>query len=204
MQTKASLGRSSIVAVAALFAAACAGPTMEPVPQPQPGGGGASSGGGGSTDGTGGNAPTPTPTPTPTPSPTPTPTPTPTPQAGGCNTYVMCLNNAMSPAAATACDNAASSNAKNILAAEDTCVLSYCVGMTGAAVRCKTATDGSPENLDGSPAFDSTTNAPTGDCGDCLDNGEAGLFGAQCVPTTDPGCNPTACADQVAACHADG
>ena len=66
----------------------------------------------------------------------------------------------------------------SILDAVDTCVGSYCLGMAGAAARCKqSATDGSMQNLDGTAAFDATTGAPTGDCGVCLLNGDAGSVG---------------------------
>jgi hypothetical protein len=204
MKTNASYVRSMLVA-AAVAAAACAGPSTSPPSKPQPGGSGGSTGTGGAGDSTGGNGTTPTPTPTPTPDGGTTATDGGTTAAGiGCSSYVTCLGAAMSAADATACDNKASANAKNILDAEDTCVLNFCLGMAGGTVRCKTATDGSPENLDGSPAFDATTNAPTGDCGVCLLNGEAGLFGQACQPTTDPACNTAACTQQVAACHADG
>ncbi len=210
MQTNASFVRISLVAVAALAAVACAGPSQGPS-KPQPttngpadgtgstgNGGSTGSGGNGGATGTGGGGDT-------------------TPDGGtatmgdggtttagvGCSAYVACLGAAMSEADAMACDNKASSNAKNILGAVDTCIGNYCLGMAGAAARCKQATDGSMENLDGSAAFDATTGAPTGDCGACLDNGEAALFGQACMPTTDAACNTSACAQQTAACKAD-
>ena len=203
MKTNASYVRSMLVAVA-VAAAACAGPTTSQPSKPQPGGSGGSTGTGGAGDSTGGNGGT-TPTPTPAPDGGTSATDGGTTAAGiGCSSYVTCLGAAMSAADATACDNKASTNAKNILDAEDTCTLNFCLGMAGGTTRCKVATDGSPENLDGSPAFDPTTDAPTGDCGVCLLNGEAGLFGQACQPTTDPACNTAACTQQVAACHADG
>jgi len=123
----------------------------------------------------------------------------------GCKSYVACLNAAMSDADAMACDVKASSNAMSLLDAVDTCVGNYCLGMSGTAARCKlNATDGSFQNLDGTAAFDMTTGAPTGDCGACLLNGDAGLWGEQCMPTTDAACNTTACAQQTTACNNDG
>ncbi|MGZ5252691.1 MAG: hypothetical protein ACXWCE_20915 [Caldimonas sp.] len=211
MQTNASIVRSLAVA-AALVAVACAGPSSGPS-KPSGGGGTTGSGGGGTTgtgggDNTGGNGGS-----------TGTGgaggggggTTTPPPDGGttmagiGCNSYVACLTAAMSAADAMACDAKASTNATNILDAVDTCVGNVCLGMAGGgAARCKAATDGSLTNLDGTPAFDATTGAPSGDCGTCLVNGEAALWGDTCMPATDPACNTSACATQVAACHADG
>jgi hypothetical protein len=109
----------------------------------------------------------------------------------------------MSDADATACDAKASANAMSLLDAVDSCVGNYCLGMAGAAARCKTAADGSLDNLDGTPAFDPTTGAPSGDCSDCVLNGDAALFGEACQPTTDPACNTSACAPQTTACTSD-
>ena len=187
MQTNASFVRITLVAVAGMLAAACAGPSMGPTEQPQqPGaadgtggnggatgsggnGGATGAGGGGATGagGSGGSAPD-------------GGTTTPPGDGGtitaslGCAGYVACLDKAMSDADATACDNMATMNAQNLLGAADDCVGNYCLGMSGAAARCKQGTDGSMENLDGTAAFDATTGAPTGDCGACLLNGDAG------------------------------
>jgi hypothetical protein len=197
-------------AFAAATLVACAGPSTGPNSKPQPtgsgggggggGGGGTATGGGGSTGtgGNGGDGDMGT-------------TPAPGSDGGittatvGCNAYVQCLAAAMSDADATACDNKASANAMTLLGAVDTCVGGYCLGTSGGGTaRCKqSATDGSMENLDGTPAFNATTGAPTGDCGNCLLNGEAGLFGGACQPTTDPACNTAACAQQTSACQAD-
>ena len=123
----------------------------------------------------------------------------------GCKGYVNCLAAAMSEADAMACDTKAKTTAMSILDAVDTCVGSYCLGMAGAAARCKqSATDGSMQNLDGTAAFDATTGAPTGDCGVCLLNGDAALWGDTCMPTTDPACNTSACTQQTMACVNDG
>jgi hypothetical protein len=119
----------------------------------------------------------------------------------GCAPYVMCLDKAMSAADAMACNTAASSTATQLLDAVDQCALDFCVGMNGGTARCKLATDGSPQNLDGTAAFD-MNGMPVGDCATCLLNVDAGLFGEQCQPTTDAACNTTACATQVAACQA--
>ncbi|HWE28769.1 MAG TPA: hypothetical protein VHB97_12250 [Polyangia bacterium] len=198
--------RAMTLAFATLVLVACAGPTTGPSSKPQPTGSGGSGGGssGGSTgtggngsggDGSGGDMST---------SPAPTSDGGVTTATVGCAGYVQCLAAAMSAADATACDNKATANAKSILDAVDTCVGSYCLGTSGAAARCKqSTTDGSMQNLDGTPAFDANTGAPTGDCGACLDNGEAGLFGSACMPTTDAACNTSACAQQTAACEAD-
>ena len=196
-------------AFAAATLVACAGPSTGPDGKPQSNGGGgaagsggggaAGSGGGGSTGtgGNGGDADMGT-------------TPAPGSDGGittagvGCAAYVQCLEAAMSDADAMACDTKASSNAMTILDAVDTCVGNYCLGMAGAAARCKlNATDGSMQNLDGTAAFDATTGAPTGDCGVCLLNGDAGLWGEACMPTTDAACNTSACTQQTAACQAD-
>lgn len=186
---------------------ACAGPSTGPNSKPQPtgsGGGGGSGGGtatgGGGSTGSGGNGAGDGDMSTP-----------PAPDGGvitasvGCSGYVQCLEAAMSDADATACDNKATASAMNLLDAVDTCVGGFCLGTSGGGTaRCKqSATDGSMENLDGTPAFDATTGAPTGDCGNCLLNGEAGLFGEACEPTTDPACNTAACAQQTGACQAD-
>lgn len=217
MQTNASFVRISLIAVAALAAAACAGPSMGPSKAPTPGtsggtggstgtggngsggetgtgGGGSGGGGGGSTGGTS-NPDGGTTGGTPDGGVTPT---------LSCSAYVTCLANAMSDADAMACDSKATTNATSLLDAVDQCVGNYCLGMSGATARCKqSATDGSMENLDGTPAFDANTGAPTGDCGACLLNGEAGLFGEACMPTTDPACNTATCASQTSACQAD-
>ena len=198
--------RAIALGIAGVVLVACAGPSTGTGGRSTGSGGGGStgSGGNGGNGGSGGSGggfagdlgTTPTPTPTPdggTPAP-----------ALSCSSYVACLAAAMSAAAAMACDSKASANAKSILDAVDKCVGSYCLGMAGAAARCKqNATDGSMQNLDGTPAFDATTGAPTGDCGACLLNGEAGLFGQACMPTTDAACNTAACAQQTAACKAD-
>jgi hypothetical protein len=120
----------------------------------------------------------------------------------GCAGYVSCLASAMSDAAAMACDTAATSAGKQLLGAVEQCALDYCVAKSGGTARCKLATDGSPQNLDGTPAFDMTTGMPSGDCATCLLNVDAGLFGEACQPTTDAACNVSACATQVAACQA--
>ena len=201
--------RSVALAFATVVLVACAGPSTGPN-KPQPtgsggstgtggSGGGGTTGGGGST-GTGGNggdadmgtAPAPG-------------SDGGVPIAGvGCSAYVQCLAAAMSDADAMACDTKSSANAKTLLDAVDQCVGGYCLGMSGAAARCKqSATDGSMENLDGTPAFNATTGAPTGDCGACLLNGDAALYGEACQPTTDPACNTSKCAMQTAACQAD-
>ncbi|HEX6837433.1 MAG TPA: hypothetical protein VF334_12725 [Polyangia bacterium] len=212
MQTNASFVRISLVAIAGVLAVACAGPSSGPTQQPQQpgtsGGGSGGTGGGGSggTTGTGGNGGT-----TGTGGGDTTPdggTTTPAPDGGvtptlGCAGYVACLKAAMSDADAMKCDSEAKSTATSMLDAVDTCVGSYCLGMSGTAARCKqSATDGSMQNLDGTAAFD-MNGAPTGDCGACLVNGEAGLWGDTCMPATDPACNTTKCAQQTAACQAD-
>ncbi|HEX8950643.1 MAG TPA: hypothetical protein VF945_02305 [Polyangia bacterium] len=207
MQTNASLARLALLAVAGVLAAACAGPSgpgQKPQPTTSGGAGGTGSGGSGGI-GSGGNGNGSNGTTTPDGGTTTPPADGGTTTASlGCNAYVACLAAAMSAADATACDNKSSANAKSILGAVDTCVGSYCLGMAGAAARCKqSATDGSMQNLDGTPAFDATTGAPTGDCGACLDNAEAGLFGGACQPATDAACNTAACAQQTAACKAD-
>jgi hypothetical protein len=183
------------LAVFALGVVACAGPTQGPTSAPQPTGGGGS----GEGNGSGGNGTT-----------TPPVTPMPAPPDGGttarglgCNGYVACLTAATSEADADACDAQASANANSILDAIDTCVLNVCQGNTGGATRCRVDAEGNPENLDGAPAFDASSGAPTGDCGDCLDNGEAALWSEPCDPSNDPACNTTACAQQTAACQAD-
>ena len=202
--------RSVALAFATVALVACAGPSTGPN-KPQPigsggasgsgSGGGSATGGGGST-GTGGNGSAP--------DMGTTPSPTPSPDGGtitaslGCAGYVQCLATAMSAADGMACDAKATANATTLLDAVDQCVGNYCLGMSGAIARCKqSATDGSMENLDGTPAFGATTGAPTGDCGACLLNGDAALFGDTCMPTTDPACNVSTCASQTAACHAD-
>jgi hypothetical protein len=214
MQTNA---RMIVVAFAALALAACAGPSAGPSKPGGAGGstgtggnggstgtggdgsggtggsggggtanGGAGGGGGGGTGGAGGGGGT-------------------TTSGVGCKSYVNCLAAAMSAADSMACDTKASANAKSILDAEETCIGSYCLGMSGAAARCKqSATDGSMQNLDGTAAFDATTGAPTGDCGACLLNGDAALWGEACMPTTDAACNTTACSQQTMACVNDG
>jgi hypothetical protein len=113
----------------------------------------------------------------------------------------MCLTAAMSDAAAMACDTAASSAATMLLGAVDDCGFTYCTtAQGGAAARCKvSATDGSPQNPDGTAAFDPNTGMPSGDCGTCLDNTEAVLFGDTC--TGDGAC--TACTTQINACKAN-
>src|SRR4051812_8964012 len=197
MQTNA---RKLLVAFAALALVACAGPSSGPS---KPGGGGGSTGtggnggstgsggdgsggtggsggggtagggggGGGGTGGAGGGGGT-------------------TTSGIGCKSLVACLAAAMSQADAMACDAKASANAKNILGAEETCIGSYCLGMSGAAARCKRgATDGSMQNRDGPAAFAMPPGAPTGDCGACLINGAPALWGDPCMPTNDPACN---------------
>lgn len=213
MQTNASFVRISLVAIAGVLAVACAGPSSGPTKTPQQpgasgGAGGTGGGGSGGTTGTGGNGGT-----TGTGGGDGTPdggtTTTPAPDGGvttaslGCAGYVACLSAAMSEADATACDNKATANAKSVLDAVDTCIGNYCLGMSGTAARCKqNATDGSMQNLDGTAAFD-MNGAPTGDCGACLLNGDAGLWGQACMPTTDAACNTPACAQQTSACQAD-
>lgn len=211
MQTNASFVRISLVAIAGVLVVACAGPSSGPTQKPQPGtsGGAGGTGGGGSggTTGTGGNGGT-----TGTGGGDGTPdggTTTPAPDGGvttaslGCAGYVACLSAAMSATDAMACDSKATANAKSVLDAVDTCIGNYCLGMSGTAARCKqNATDGSMQNLDGTAAFD-MNGAPTGDCGACLLNGDAGLWGATCMPTTDAACNTPACAQQTSACQAD-
>src|SRR6185312_16945908 len=167
MQTNASFVRISLFAVAALVAAACAGPAAGPSKQVPGSGGGIAT------------------------------------ASLGCAAYVACLENAMSDADAMACDQKATANATTLLNAAEDCVGNYCLGMSGAAARCKqSATDGSMQNLDGTAAFD-MNGAPTGDCGACLLNGDAGMWGEACMPTTDAACNTSACAQQTAACTAD-
>jgi hypothetical protein len=211
MQTNASFVRISLVAIAGVLAVACAGPSSGPTQQPQQPGssggtGGTGGGGSGGTTGTGGNGGT-----TGTGGGDNTPdggTTTPAPDGGvtaatlGCAGYVACLSAAMSDADAMKCDSEAKASATSLLNAVDTCIGSYCLGMSGAAARCKQATDGSMQNLDGTAAFD-MNGAPTGDCGACLLNGDAGLWGEACMPTTDAACNTSACAQQTSACQAD-
>jgi hypothetical protein len=72
--------------------------------------------------------------------------------------------------------------------------------MSGTAARCKLTADGTAQNLDGTAAFD-MNGMPTGDCGVCLLNGDAALFGQSCQPANDPAC--TACSSPIAACVAD-
>ena len=182
----------------AFAVAACAGPTQGPITPPVASGGGGMFGGGGAGAGTGGNGAT-----TPPPSTPPPDGGTTTTSALGCNDYVACLSAAMSDADAMACDAKASATATGMLDAIDNCVLGYCEGDGGGPTRCFTDSRGNPVNLDGSPAFDAQTNAPTGDCGDCLDNGEAGLWFEPCSPADDPACNTPACSQQTAACRAD-
>jgi len=201
-----------LVTATALVAVACAGPHSGPSSGPTGSGGSTGSGSGtGSGDGTGGNGTgsggsagtggggggggTTTP---------PTGDMGTTAKTLGCNAYVQCLLNAMSDTDATACDNAAKDSATADLDAIDQCVGNYCLGMNGGTARCKTdATTGDLTNLDGTAAFDPNTGAPMGDCGACLDNGEAGLWGEQCMPANDAACNTSACASQTATCKAD-
>ena len=204
----------SLVAGTALVAVACGGPSQGPTTQPTPSGSGGSTGSGGGTgsgDGSGGNGSTGTGgtgggggggsagtggsgggggggT---------------TAQTLGCYGYVQCLVKAMSDADATACDNMAKDTGVAKLDAVDACVATFCEGMNGGTARCKADAMGAPVNLDGSAPFDMTTGAPSGDCGACLTNGEAGLWGDTCQPANDPACNPSACATQTAACKAD-
>ena len=212
MQTNASFVRSTLVALAAVAAVACAGPSSKSS-NPQPGtngpadgtggngsggstgsgGGGGGGGGGGSAGsgggGGGGGGDT-------------------NPDGGvttatlGCSGYVQCLLAAMSDADAMKCDSEAKSSATMLLDAVDQCVGNYCLGMSGGTARCKQGTDGSLQNLDGTAAFD-MNGAPSGDCGACLVNGEAGLWGDSCMPANDPACNTAACASQTSACQAD-
>ncbi|HEY2745285.1 MAG TPA: hypothetical protein VGL86_11700 [Polyangia bacterium] len=183
------------VPIFALVVASCAGPTQAPTTRPPFGGSGGNGGSGG--DGSGGNGAT-----TPMPTPTPTPDGGTTTQGVGCSEYVACLTGANSDATESACDAQASAHAKTLLDALDACVLDYCEGKTNAAIRCQADATGNPENLDGSPAFDSR-GLSTGDCGDCLDNGEAALWSEPCEPSDDPACNTSACAQFSATCHAD-
>ena len=213
MQTNASFVRISLFAVAALVAAACAGPAAGPSKQvPGTGGNGGSTGtgsggstgtGSGGTGGSGGGGGTATGGDTPDGGTTPGSDGGITTASLGCAGYVACLENAMSDADAMACDQKATANATTLLNAAEDCVGNYCLGMSGAAARCKqSATDGSMQNLDGTAAFD-MNGAPTGDCGACLLNGDAGMWGEACMPTTDAACNTSACAQQTAACTAD-
>lgn len=208
MQTNASFVRIPIaVAAAALFVVACGAPKTQ-TPSPAPGttgtggngsggsggsggggtvgtGGSGGGGGGGGTGGAGGGGGT-------------------TASGTGCAAYVACLKAAASEADATACDNKASASGKMILGAVDTCVASYCEGGSGGGkARCKADANGLPVNLDGSAAFDQTTGAPSGDCGTCLVDGEASLFGDTCTPANDPACTTTACTQQISACTGD-
>src|SRR5262249_3421698 len=121
----------------------------------------------------------------------------------GCAAYVACLTNAMSAADAMNCDNTAKDEAVMKLDAVDQCVGNFCLGMNGGTARCKAGTNGDLTNLDGSAAFDPNTGAPMGDCGACLTNGEAGLWGDACMPANDAACNTSACASQTADCKAD-
>jgi hypothetical protein len=122
----------------------------------------------------------------------------------GCYAYVQCLKAAKSDADAMACDMKVSQAAGMILGAVDICVASYCEGMAGGTARCKAgANNGPPTNLDGTPAFNQTTGAPSGDCGTCLVNGESTLFGDACMPANDAACTTTACTQQISACAND-
>jgi hypothetical protein len=121
----------------------------------------------------------------------------------GCYNYVQCLLAAMSDTDAQACDMKASMTAQTELAAVDTCVLNYCLGQNGGTARCKQDANGAPTNIDGTPAFDQNTGAPSGDCGACLVNGEASLWGDQCMPANDPACTTTACSTQIMTCTND-
>jgi hypothetical protein len=207
MQIRASSAFLTIVAATALVAVACGGgPSQGPTTQPQPGtgtgsgtgsgdgtgtggngsGGGGSGGGGGGTTTPPGNADGGT-----------------TAKTLGCNGYVQCLLAATTDAAATACDSMAKDTGAAKLDAVDTCVGNFCLGMNGGTARCKADANGDPVNLDGSAPFDMTTGDPSGDCGACLTNGEAALWGDTCQPTNDPACNTSACTAAVSACKAD-
>ena len=129
----------------------------------------------------------------------------PPPSRLGCNAYVQCLAAAMSDADATACDNAASDNAKNILDAVDTCVGNYCLGMTGgdralqsgARPTARSRTSTARPRSTPPPARPPATAAPASTTARRACSDEA------CMPTNDAACNTAACAQQTAACHAD-
>jgi hypothetical protein len=174
------------VAFLFVFTVAC-GASPQPAPTPSgPGtGGGGGSGGG---------------TPNPNPPPPPPPTPPPTPQTFGCSAFVSCLKAAMSETDAKACEMKVSMSGGQLFGAVLQCAGDFCAGTSGGTARCKFATDGTAQNIDGTAAFD-MNGMPTGDCGVCLLNADATLFGEACQPTTDPAC--TACTSQIAACTAD-
>jgi hypothetical protein len=106
----------------------------------------------------------------------------------------------MSDTDAQACEMKVSMSGGQLFGAVEQCVGDFCGGMAGTTARCKFAADGSPQNTDGTAAFD-MNGMPTGDCGVCLLNGDAALFGEACQPANDPACN--ACSAQTAACIAD-
>jgi hypothetical protein len=113
---------------------------------------------------------------------------------------VTCLGAAMSEADAQACEMKVSMSGGQLFGAVEQCVGDFCAGKSGTAARCKFDANGQPQNLDGTAAFD-MNGKPTADCGVCLLNGDATLFGEACQPANDPACN--ACSSQIAACAAD-
>jgi len=126
----------------------------------------------------------------------------------GCAGYVQCYSDCFTanPDTATAsgcmtmCGKTAKANAANEFNAALSCGQEHCLGdqdaMSGKCKLVVTGTTGTLVNHDGSMISSSDpTSGTTGtkDCGVCLNDGLARLFGDTCTNMSSSDCNPSEC-----------
>lgn len=116
----------------------------------------------------------------------------------GCAGYIQCQNDCGTDTTCTSmCDKNVSTKGQTLFNAAIACVQNYCLG---------THDMGSGECiLSGNMLLNKDMSMPNQGtpCGDCLDDGLAGLFGFACSNPTGPDCNPASCASTVTACTAN-
>jgi hypothetical protein len=121
----------------------------------------------------------------------------------GCGGLVTCYNDCSTTATtqaeydtcSAACDKKAKSGSTakydNALA----CGQSHCLGNVDAGNgKCKLSADMTQlQNADGTAIASADPGTPPKECGACLNNSLAALFGTACSPTNSPDCKPAEC-----------
>jgi hypothetical protein len=132
----------------------------------------------------------------------------------GCHSYVPCLNDclAANPTTATlmSCETTCNATAKATAATEFNnalgCGQQYCLGSTATPYKCKLdSTGASLLNMDGTMIMSSdptTGNTGTKDCGACLNDSLAKLFGNPCESSVPADCSTATSGAVVTQCGA--
>jgi hypothetical protein len=136
--------------------------------------------------------------------------------AGFTQCYIDCFNTNPSASSATCtstCQAQSKSTASSTFQSALACGQSYCLGSSGSGYKCKLDSSGtSIVNMDGTPISDTdptTGSSGTKDCGQCLNDALAKLFGDACVTSTADcsnnfsGAEVTACGSSTNACLSD-